>query len=138
MNRFSLKHGSSLLAIACLLALAPAFAQDRAKSEVKSTNKNNSDRVKEQTQSEKGQAHPDQVAIPECLRKLNLSAQQQDQVEEIVQSYDGSVGMVWKQFSDAYMKTICLETGAFVIGISATSRRRCGSSGAWGRGRSAP
>ena len=70
-------NGGILLAIACLLALAPACAQDRAKSEVKSTNKNNSDRVKEQTQSEKGQAHPDQVAIPECLRKLNLCKRSQ-------------------------------------------------------------
>ncbi|MBC7820408.1 MAG: hypothetical protein IAG10_26280, partial [Planctomycetaceae bacterium] len=111
MKRFSLKHGLSLLTVACLLALAPAFAQDRAKTEVKSTNKANSDLVKEQGQSEKGQAHSEQVAIPECLKKLNLTSQQQDQVKEIVQNYDASLGMVWKQYSGAYMKTISLETG---------------------------
>ena len=111
MKRFSLKHGPSLLAVACLLALAPAFAQDRIKTEAKSTNKSNFDRAKEQDQSEKGQAHSEQAAIPECLQKLNLTSQQEDQVKEIVHNYDGSLGMVWKQYSATYMKTICLETG---------------------------
>ncbi len=110
MKRFSLKHGPSLLTVACLLALAPAFAQDRAKSEVKSTNKVNSGRDNEQARPEKGQAHSEQVAIPECLQKLNLTSQQQEQVKEIVHNYDGSLGMVWKQYSDTYLKTISLET----------------------------
>lgn len=111
MKRFSLKHGPSLLTVACLLALAPAFAQDRPKTEGKSTNKGNVDRNREQGQSEKGQAHTEQAAIPECLQKLNLTSQQQDQVKEIVHNYDGSLGMVWKQYSATYMKTIGLETG---------------------------
>lgn len=111
MKRFSLKYGLSLLTVACLVALAPAFAQDRAKTEVKPTNKGNFDRNREQGQSDKGQAHSEQGAIPECLKKLTLTPEQQNQVREIVQSYDASLGMVWKQYTDTYIKTISLETG---------------------------
>ncbi len=133
MKRFSLKHGLSLLTVACLLALAPAFAQDRAKSEAKSTNKGNFDRNKQQDQSEKGQqdrsekgqAHSEQVAIPECLQKLNLTSQQQEQVKEIVHNYDGSLGMTWKQYSNVYMKTIGLETALmFAIEDNLTESQR--------------
>ncbi|MBC8117308.1 MAG: hypothetical protein H7062_23170, partial [Candidatus Saccharimonas sp.] len=57
-----------------------------------------------------GKAHSESAAIPECLEKLKLSAQQQDQIKEIVRNYDASLGAVWKQFGDRYMQTIAMES----------------------------
>ena len=102
-HNFTLKGVSALLAVAGVMALAPAFAKDPAAAEVKPTGK--APAVQAQAQ-----AHADSVAIPECLEKLKLSAAQQVQVKEIVHNYDRSIGVVWKQFSDRYMQAICLET----------------------------
>ena len=110
MNRFSLKHGSSLLAIACLLALAPVFAKDPVETEAKSNNKVTGGRAKAPSQSEKTQAHAEHVVIPESLEKLKLSQPQHDQITEIIRNYDVSLGFVWTQFSGRYMQTIKLES----------------------------
>ncbi len=99
--RLSFRRVSSLLAVAGVMALAPAFAKDPAATEVKPTNKGAAVQAK---------AHSESAAIPECLEKLKLSTQQQDQVKEVIHNYDQSIGVVWKQFSDRYMQAICMET----------------------------
>ena len=122
-SRLTFKRVSSLLAVAGALVVAPAFAKDPAATEVKPTNKGQAvrtqvqpERTEEQgrqinrEQAVRGQVQSEQVVIPECLEKLNLSAQQQDQVKEIVRNYDGSIVAVWKQFSNRYMQAICMET----------------------------
>jgi hypothetical protein len=55
-------------------------------------------------------APSEQVAIPECLEKLNLSQHQQDQVKEIVGDYDADIASVWNQFSVRYRDAIRTET----------------------------
>lgn len=100
-NRLSFRRVSSLLAVAGVMALAPAFAKDPAATEVKPTNKGAAIQAK---------GHSESAVIPECLEKLKLSAQQQSQVKEVIHNYDQSIGMVWKQFSDRYMQAICMET----------------------------
>jgi hypothetical protein len=82
-RRFTLGGISCAIAAACVLVLAPAVAREPSR---------------------------DQVAIPECLEKLNLSSQQQDQVKEIVRDYDADIASVWNQFSDCYRNTIRTET----------------------------
>ena len=123
LHCLNLKRTSSLLAIAGALAVAPAFGQQPATPETKPISKGQAVRVQGQPEPAGAQARPanrDQVnqnqaqaeapVIPECLEKLNLSAQQQEQVKGIVHNYDGSIGMVWKQFSDRYMQAVCMET----------------------------
>lgn len=81
---------SSLLAVVSIIALAPAFAKDSDEKNAKSSGK--------------------QAAIPECLEKLKLSAQQEEQIKGIVGSYDESLHKVWKQFGDRYLQTITMES----------------------------
>ena len=101
LHRLSFRRVSSLLAVAGVMALAPVFAKEPAATEVKPTNKG---------AAVLGKAHSESAAIPECLEKLKLSPQQQDQIKEIVRNYDGSLGLVWKQFGDRYMQTIAMES----------------------------
>ena len=119
--RLNFKRASSLLAIASAMAITPAFAREPAAPEAKPTNKGQAVRVQGQPEPAAAeaksvnrgpatQAHSESAAIPECLEKLDLSAQQQEQVKGIVHNYDGSLGVVWKQFSDRYMQAICMET----------------------------
>ena len=123
LHRLTFRRVSSLLAVAGALVVAPAFAKDPATTEVKPTNKGQAVRTQVQPepteaqgrpinrgQAVRGQVQSEQVVIPECLEKLNLSAQQQDQVKEIVRNYDESIVAVWKQFSNRYMQAICMET----------------------------
>ena len=99
-HRLALGRVSCLLAVASVMTLAPAIAKDPAPAEIKAANKGPSIHAKVQSE----------VAIPECLEKLKLSSQQQDQIKGIIQTYDGSLGVVWKQFSDRYMQTIAVES----------------------------
>ena len=101
LRRLTFRKLSSLLAVASVLAVTPAFAKDPAATEVKPTNKGAAVQAK---------AHSESAAIPECLEKLKLSTQQQDQVKEVIHNYDQSIAVVWKQFSDRYMQAICMET----------------------------
>ena len=110
LRRLTFRRVSSLLAVVGVLAVGPVFAKDPAATEVKPTNKATAIHAK---------AHSESAAIPECLEKLKLSAQQQDQIKEIIRNYDGSIGVVWKQFSDRYMQAICMEV----------RRRNCGVNG---------
>ena len=90
----------ALLAVA-IMTVAPAFAKDPPGTEIKAGGK---------TPVVRGHVQAEAVLIPECLEKLKLSAQQQDQVKEIIHNYNGSIGLVWKQFSDRYMQAIEMET----------------------------
>lgn len=123
LHCLNFKRTSSLLAIAGVLAVVPAFGQQPAAPEAKPIPKGQVVRVQGQPEPAGAQARPNnrgQVnqnqaqaeapVIPECLEKLNLSAQQEEQVKGIVHNYDGSISMVWKQFSDRYMKAVRLET----------------------------
>jgi hypothetical protein len=87
------------LAVAGALALASASAKEPAEAEFKANNQ----AARANTQSE-------QVGIPECLEKLNLSQLQQDQVKEIVRDYDADIASVWNQFGVRYRDTIRMET----------------------------
>lgn len=89
----------AVLGLTLALAVSPTFAKDPPTSESKP-----GDKVPAL------QAHADAVAIPECLEKLKLSAQQQEQIKTIVHSYDGSIGAVWKQFGHRYMQAISMES----------------------------
>ena len=101
LHRLTLRRVSGIVAIVTAMALAPAFAKDPDQVEAKPANKGPAVRVQAQSES---------VVIPECLEKLKLSSQQQDQIKGIIQNYDGSLGVVWKQFSDRYMQTIAMES----------------------------
>lgn len=96
----SLRHVSSLLAVASVMALTPAFAEEPNKPTARQIRKGVAVRV---------QAHDEAVMIPECLEQLKLSAEQQDQIKTIIHNYDGSVGMVWKRFGERYMQAIKME-----------------------------
>lgn len=97
--RFSLRPVASLLTVAGVLSLAPAFAEDR-ETDVRPPSKT--------TAARPGAASHD-VAIPACLEKLTLTQQQQDKIKEIVREYDEDLAKVWKQFGDRYLETIRTE-----------------------------
>lgn len=90
-----------LLAVALTLAAAPAFAKDPPAAGSKVVIKGPVGRVQVQSEA---------VQIPEYLENLKLSAQQQEQVKAIIHNYDGSLGIVWKKFSERYMQAIEMET----------------------------
>jgi hypothetical protein len=87
----------SILTLAGVLTVGTAFGQEPGSKAAKPVTKNIT-------------AAAEPSALPECLEKLKLSAEQQEQVKGISQKYDQSIGMVWKQFGDRYMQTIKLET----------------------------
>ena len=101
LPHLTFRRVSSLLAVASVLAFAPAFAKDPAATEVKPSNKKHAVRA---------QPHSESAAIPKYLENLKLSAQQQDQIKEIIHNYDASIGAVWKHFGDRYIQTIEMES----------------------------
>jgi Skp family chaperone for outer membrane proteins len=96
--RHVITNSWSVLAVAGVLAIGSAIAQEPAATAVKPTNPG----LCTQAQSQ-------QVALPTCLEKLNLAPQQQAQIQEIVRDYDADVASVWKQFSGRYLETIRTE-----------------------------
>jgi len=90
---------ASLLAVASTLSLSFAEAKDPEAKDAKPAKA-----VAVQS------PHSETAVIPECLEALKLTTQQEDQVKEIIQKYDGSLGTVWKQFGDRYMQTITMES----------------------------
>lgn len=100
-NRLALRRVPSLLAVAGLLSLTPVFGDEPAETAVKANT---------QAATSREQAHPESIAMPVCLEELKLSAPQQAQVKDIIQNYDRSISMVWKQFSERYMQTINMES----------------------------
>ena len=98
LRGLTFRRASSLLAVASIMAIAPAFARDSDEKESKS----NAKAVK--------LPNHETTAIPECLEKLKLSGQQETQIKGIIGSYDESLSMVWKQFGARYMQTIDLES----------------------------
>ena len=87
-----------VLAVAGVFAIGSAVAQEHAATAVKPTNTGPS-----------AQAPSRQVALPTCLEKLNLTPQQQAQIQEIACDYEVDVASVWKQFSARYLETIRTE-----------------------------
>lgn len=99
-SRLSCSQVVCLLAVAGLLALAPAWAKDPAETESKS---------KPSRASDADQAESEEAVIPECLHALNLSQEQQEKITEIVRDYESDVGSVWQQFSGRYRQAIATE-----------------------------
>jgi hypothetical protein len=85
--------GALAVAVASLLTLGSAVAQQRADTSVRAT----------------PQAAPDDVVMPACLEKLTLSQPQLDQIKEIVRDYDADLVAVWRQFGSHYLDTIRTE-----------------------------
>jgi hypothetical protein len=96
----TIRRVTSLLVAASVLAVAPAFAKDPPGPTIKATSK--------VAANHDAQSEP--VAIPACLEKLKLSAQQEMQIKEIVHNYDASISAVWKKFGDRYMQAVSMET----------------------------
>ena len=84
------RRASSLLAVAGLMALAPAFARDSDDKDAKANGKGPA--VKLPTH--------ETAVIPECLEKLKLSEKQEEQIKGIIGSYDESLRKVWTQFGE--------------------------------------
>ena len=82
-----------VLAVAGVLVIGSAFAQEPFGTAIKPTT----------------QAPSPQVGLPIGLEKLHLAPQQQAQIEEIIRDYDADIASVWKQFSDRYLATIRTE-----------------------------
>lgn len=49
------------------------------------------------------------VAIPTCLERVTLTAQQQDQVKELVRQYDAEIASAKGQFGNLYLDSIRTE-----------------------------
>jgi len=96
--RYVITSSWTVLAVAGVLSIGSALAQEGAAAAVKSTPPNSS-----------AQAPSQQAALPTCLEKLNLTSQQQAQIQEITCDYEVDVASVWKQFSDRYLETIRTE-----------------------------
>jgi hypothetical protein len=99
LKKFSLKPVTSLLTVAAVLTLSPAFGDD-PDTPAKPSGKAAASRLKGASANE---------GMPACLDKLTLSSKQQDQIKTIVRDYDGDLAMVWKQFGDRYLETIRTE-----------------------------
>ncbi|MES2789689.1 MAG: hypothetical protein V4719_08715 [Planctomycetota bacterium] len=99
MTRFFKVTG--LLAVASVWALTPAVAKDPAAVEVK---------VGEKTVAVGVETQPAAVVIPECLAKLELTAEQQKQVKDVVSQSAAVHAKVWGQFSERYLQMIAVES----------------------------
>jgi Spy/CpxP family protein refolding chaperone len=99
----SFRLASGLLAVASILTVVPANAQGPAGGVAKVAAQAAVAPVAKATA-----AHAD--AIPEHLETLNLTADQQAKIKAIIQSYNGSIGVAWKQFGERYMQTIAIES----------------------------
>jgi len=99
--RLTLCGTLALLAVACPLGLSAAEPKAPPAANVKPTG---------QAQVIRSTVQSGAVMIPECLEKLKLSDEQQNQIQAIIRDYDESLGIVWKQFGDRYLQTISMET----------------------------
>ena len=81
------------VAVVGLLAHFPAIAQEADDREV----------------TPDSPAVTNEVGIPTCLAKLDLSEEQAKRVKKIIKDYDQDLTMVWKQFGVRYMDTIRTE-----------------------------
>lgn len=90
---------TSLLAVTGVLALAPIFAKDPVTAEAKANGKKIAATAEGQSAA----------AIPECLAKLDLTAEQQDQIKGIVGQTEMASGKVWARFGERYTQMIKAE-----------------------------
>ena len=88
----------SLLAIAGMMVISPAFAQDAGPDVT--TRKGTT------TEAETASA---QIELPSCLLELNLTQEQQNQIQTTMRRHEADIAVVWKQFSDCYMDAIRTE-----------------------------
>ena len=86
---------SSLLAVASVMGLAPVLAKDPAAP---------ADKV-----SVKGAAAHGEVVLPACLAKIEMTAEQEEKVKEIVSKTDASMAKVWGQFGHRYTQMVKAE-----------------------------
>lgn len=94
----------SFTALSCLLAVAGVLAADSARAEEPAARK-----PTRAGASADASTPPQQVALPACLNKLGLSAEQQEQIQVIVDDYEADFASVWMQFSDQYLEAIRAE-----------------------------
>lgn len=123
----------SLLTVAGVISLAPAFAKDPQAKDPQAKDlkaKNSQAKVVQEANEESATETRHQsaeVAIPACLEKLKLSADQQGQVQEVIRNYDQSIGLVWQQFGGRYMQAVAMESlllAAIEDGLSEPQRQQ--------------
>lgn len=90
---------TSLLSVAGVLALAPIFAKDPVTAEAKANGKKIAAAAEGQPAA----------AIPECLAKLDLTAEQQEQIKAVVGRTEMAASKVWTQFGERYTQMIKAE-----------------------------
>src|SRR5262245_21050612 len=95
-------HFTVCFLIVGAIALTAALARDPEASATKDP--------REPATSGKAGARLDKTALPDPIEKLQLSDDQQKQVRQVVDKYDGEIDRVWKEFTKRYLDTIALET----------------------------
>ena len=100
---------AGLLAVAGSIAF-PALAKDEAATKESANAKEAADKDPATAEARSTLPLTRKAAIPECFERLTLSAEQNENIGEIVRSYDESSGAVWKQFGDRYMQAIVMES----------------------------
>lgn len=91
-----IRNCGSLLAVAGVMAISSALAQDVATE--------SRPPVKTSTS-----APPAEAQLPSCLQELKLTSDQQSQIQTILRGHEADIALVWKQFSDRYMDAIRTE-----------------------------
>jgi hypothetical protein len=98
---------SGLVAVALTLAVIPAYAQPAA---TKGANpKAAAPAAKTAVVETHQEAHASASVIPAHLTALKLTPEQQTKITGIIQTFNGSIGVASKQFSECYMQTIATE-----------------------------
>lgn len=101
-SRPAIKGVLGLLAVGGALGLAAAAEKEPAATK--------GNKLTSKAPAAHAAGQPESAAIPECLMKLKLSPEQQDQIKEIVHNYDESLGTAWNQFGQRYMQAIAMES----------------------------
>ena len=89
----------------CSLGMLEVFAPNSADAE---------DTLEPEVQSGANESHSRAVDTllftPECVKTLELSGKQREQIEDIARRYDTAIEKVWKEFSGNYMQAIRMES----------------------------
>lgn len=101
LSRSVLGRMVGVLAIAGAASCMSAYAANQVENVVRSN---------DATPTARRTSQPEPVALPQCLKDLKLSTEQQTQIQGIIQNYDESMNMVWNQFGQRYMQTITMES----------------------------
>lgn len=87
---------TGLLAVAGIMALAPVYAKEPA--------------VADSKPASLGANAGTEAVIPECVAKLELTAEQQKQIKAVVSETDEELAKVWSKFSERYVQMIRAES----------------------------